>query len=62
MQLRALLAKFNEDKKELLALRFAVGLSIGEIAGVVCKNEAAVRKQLARIIADLKQQYEEQYQ
>ena len=60
-QLRRLLGKLDLKKRELLALRFASGLSIGEIALVVGKSEAAVRKQLARTLANLKNQYEEQY-
>lgn len=61
-QLSSLVAQLSQNKRELLALRFAVGLSISEIAGLLGKSEATTRKQLARVIANLKQQYEEQYQ
>jgi RNA polymerase sigma-70 factor (ECF subfamily) len=60
-QLRDLLAKLSQDKRELLALRFASGLTAPEIAAVVGKSEAAVKKQLTRLIAHLKEQYREQF-
>lgn len=59
--LRDLLAKLSQDKRELLALRFASGLTAPEIAAVVGKSEAAVKKQLTRLIAHLKEQYREQF-
>jgi RNA polymerase sigma-70 factor (ECF subfamily) len=43
--------------ERLQALRFAAGLSSREIGGLVGKNEAAVKKQLSRIIAQLKESY-----
>ena len=59
--LRDLLAKLSQDKRELLALRFASGLTAPQIAAVVGKSEAAVKKQLTRLIAHLKEQYREQF-
>lgn len=56
--LRKLLARLEQDKRDLLALRFAAGLSSREIASVVGKREAAVKKQLARTIHRLKEQYD----
>ncbi len=56
-QLRALLAQLDPGKRELLALRFAAGLSSRQIADVIGKREAAVKKQLTRIIGALKEQY-----
>lgn len=58
-RLRALLAKLDAGKRELLALRFAAGLSAPQIAAVIGKSPAAVKKQLTRIIANLKEQYHE---
>ncbi len=58
--LRMLLAKLDAGKRELLALRFAAGLSSSQIAAVLGKSPAAVKKQLTRIIASLKEQYHEQ--
>lgn len=60
-QLRQLLATLSQDKRELLALRFAAGLTSPEIAAIVGKSEAAVKKQLARTLGALKEQYREQY-
>lgn len=58
-RLHNLLAQLDPAKRELLALRFAAGLSSRQIAAVVGKREGAVKKQLARIIGALKEQYHE---
>jgi RNA polymerase sigma-70 factor (ECF subfamily) len=52
-----LLAALDGEKRELLALRFAGQLSSSEIATVVGKSPAAVKKQLTRLIQALKEQY-----
>lgn len=54
-QLRTLVATLDPGKRELLALRFAGGLSAREIAPLVGKREEAVKKQLTRILATLKE-------
>jgi RNA polymerase sigma-70 factor (ECF subfamily) len=56
-RLRTLLECIEPAKRELLALRFASDLSSREIAAVVGKSEAAVKKQLTRTIAQLKEYY-----
>ena len=56
-RLRSMLARLDPDKRELLALRFAAGLTAPELAAVVGKSEAAVRKQLARTLHALKERY-----
>jgi RNA polymerase sigma-70 factor (ECF subfamily) len=56
-RLRSLLATLDAEKRELLALRFAARLSAPEIAEVVGKSPAAVKKQLTRTIHALKEQY-----
>jgi RNA polymerase sigma-70 factor (ECF subfamily) len=56
VQLRKLLDQLDPAKRELLALRFSAGLSSSEIALGVGKNQAAVKKQLARILHNLKEQ------
>ena len=56
--LRTCLARIAPEKRELLALRFAARLSAREIAAVVGKSEAAVQKQIARTIQNLKDQYD----
>lgn len=58
-RLRSLLRELNAEKRELLAMRFAAGLSSREIAAVVGKSEAAVKKQLSRILRTLKEKYGE---
>jgi RNA polymerase sigma-70 factor (ECF subfamily) len=53
--LGALLATLSPEKRDYLALRFAAGLTIPEIASVVGKREAAVRKQITRTLHTLKE-------
>ncbi len=43
------------EKRDLLALRFAAGLSTSEIAALLGKREGAVRKQLYRIVCELRE-------
>ena len=59
-QLNTLLAELGPLQRELLALRFAAGLSAPQIALVVGKSPAAVKKQLTRLLHTLKEQYHEQ--
>ena len=54
-----LLAHLDPAKRELLALRFAGGLSAPEIVQVVGKSPAAVKKYLTRTLQMLKEQYHE---
>lgn len=56
-RLRALVAALDVEKRELLVLRFAAGLTAPEIATVVGKSEAATKKMLARTIQTLKERY-----
>lgn len=56
-QLRALLSRLNPDARDLLALRFAAGLTTPEIAAALGKRPAAVRKALSRLLQSLKEQY-----
>ena len=58
-QLGTLLDRLDARKRELLALRFAAGLTAPEIAKVVGKRPDAVKKQLSRTIQMLKEQYHE---
>ena len=57
-ELHALLAALDQEKRELLALRFAGQLSSPEIAAVVGRSPAAVKKQLTRILQSLKERYD----
>ena len=56
-QLRALLSRLNPDARDLLALRFAAGLTTPEIAATLGKRPAVVRKSLSRLLQSLKEQY-----
>jgi RNA polymerase sigma-70 factor (ECF subfamily) len=57
--LRTLLAALPAEKREVLALRFAAGLAVADIAAVIGKSEAATRKQLARTLHTLQEHYHE---
>ena len=59
IRVRELLAKLDPYKRELLALRFGAGLSASEIAMVIGKRTATVKKQLTRTIQTLQEQYHE---
>lgn len=59
--LRAMLERCDARTRELLVLRYAAGLSIAEIAPIVGKSEAAVKKGLTRALRTLralKEQYD----
>jgi len=56
-RLRELLGTLDPTARDLLALRFAAGLSAPEIAAVVGKRPDAVRKQLSRLLQGLKERY-----
>jgi RNA polymerase sigma-70 factor (ECF subfamily) len=55
-RLRQLLNQLDPSRRELLALRFSAGLSATEIALVIGKSQAAVKKQLTRTLQKLKEQ------
>ena len=59
-RLHQLLSKLDNQKKEILALHFGADLTLKEIATVLGKSEAAVKKQLSRTVNNLKDQYGEQ--
>jgi RNA polymerase sigma-70 factor (ECF subfamily) len=59
-ELRLALATLDRTKVDLLALRYAGGLTVAEIAPLVGKRPEAVKKQLQRILHDLKELYREQ--
>ena len=53
-----LLDTLHPEQRDLLALRFAAGLSVREIAAVVGVSEAAAKKRLTRLIGTLKERYD----
>lgn len=56
-RLRQLVDRLDKDVQELLALRFAAQLSIKEIAVVLGKREATVKKRLDRTVSRLKEAF-----
>ncbi|HEY7342870.1 MAG TPA: sigma-70 family RNA polymerase sigma factor [Ktedonobacterales bacterium] len=56
-QLTTLLGSLNSDARDLLALRFAAGLTTPEIAAILGKRPETVRKALSRLLQSLKEQY-----
>lgn len=51
----ALIAPLDDSQREILILRFVVGLPTREIAAVVGKSDGAVRMQLSRSLRTLKE-------
>jgi RNA polymerase sigma-70 factor (ECF subfamily) len=56
-RLMSLVARLDNEKRDLLALRFAAGLSSAEIAAISGKKSETIKKQLTRIIQKLREQY-----
>ena len=56
--LRRRIGVLEEDEQELLRLRFAAGLSYGQMAALLNKNEDAVKKSVYRLLARLQSQME----
>ena len=54
---RRLLEALPQPEQELLALRFATGLSSADIAALIGKSEAATKKQLTRLLRRLQEKY-----
>jgi RNA polymerase sigma-70 factor (ECF subfamily) len=55
--LESALCTCSPSAREVLALHYAARLNIAEIAAVVSRSEAAVKKQLTRTLHTLKEQY-----
>jgi len=56
-RLRLVLGTCDARTREVLALRYGADLSVAEIAAIVGKSEAAVKKQLTRALRALKERY-----
>jgi RNA polymerase sigma-70 factor, ECF subfamily len=52
-QLAALIGRLDEEKQELLRLRFAAGLTYAEIGSVTGRSEAAVKMAISRLLRRL---------
>lgn len=60
LHLKQMLEKLDEERRELLRLRFASGLDFSEIASVLGKSEGAVKMSLYRTLQWLKDNWEQQ--
>jgi RNA polymerase sigma factor (sigma-70 family) len=58
-RLAALVARLDDDQQELLRLRFAGGLTYGQIGTVVGRSEAAVKMAVHRLLHRLEAGWEE---
>jgi RNA polymerase sigma-70 factor, ECF subfamily len=58
-RLSDIFASLDRDRRELLVLRYVVGLSFAEIGPIVGKSEAATRQQVSRLLRALKEHYRE---
>jgi RNA polymerase sigma factor (sigma-70 family) len=58
-RLAALVAQLDEEQQELLRLRFAGGLTYGEIGGIVGRSEAAIKMAVHRLLRRLEAEWEE---
>jgi RNA polymerase sigma-70 factor, ECF subfamily len=56
-ELRAAIATLDSNRRDLLALRYAGGLTAAEIAPLVGKSPEAVKKLLQRTLQQLKEHY-----
>jgi len=59
VRVRKLLNSLPLERREIVALRFAGGLTIPEIAAALGKGEKATRKKLARTLRKLEELYDE---
>jgi RNA polymerase sigma-70 factor (ECF subfamily) len=59
-RLSGIFASLDGGKRELLVLRYVVGLSFAEIGPIVGKSEAATRQQVSRLLRALKEHYREE--
>lgn len=57
-RLAGLVGQLDDQKRELILLRFVSGLKPAEIGRVVGKSDAAVRKQLRRTLQTLRERYD----
>jgi len=56
LRFQQLIAPLTEERRHLLTLRFVLELPTAEIAGILGKRDTAIRSQLKRALASLKEQ------
>ncbi len=56
-RLAHLLAQLDEDRQELLRMRFSAGLSFAEIGQIEGRSEAAVKMMIYRTLDHLREQW-----
>lgn len=61
-ELRAAVSSLDAEKRDLVALRYAGGLTVAEIAALVGKKPEAVKKQLQRTLHQLKENLREEHE
>ena len=61
-RLQQLISLLDDEKRELLQLRFSAELSFADIAAVLGKKEAAVKMSIYRILDGLRQQWEAEHE
>ena len=59
-RLAHLLSQLDEDRRELLSLRFSAGLTFAEISLIDGRSEAAVKMSIYRILDDLRARWEDE--
>ena len=59
VRVRSVISALSQHKQELLALHFAAGLSSRQVAAVTGKNEPAVKKQIWRLIQQLREELQD---
>ena len=58
-RLASLVTQLDEEKQELLRLRFAAGLTFGQVAAVVGRSEGSVKMAVHRLLRHLEAEWEE---
>jgi RNA polymerase sigma-70 factor, ECF subfamily len=58
-RLKRMLAALDDEKRELLLLRFSAELSFADMAAVLRRSEAAVKMSLYRVLDGLREQWED---
>ena len=59
-RVRVLLRRLEPEEREVIALRFFAELTLAEIARVVNRSQASVQRQIVRVLATLKEHYNEE--
>jgi RNA polymerase sigma-70 factor (ECF subfamily) len=58
-QMAALIARLNDDQRELLHLRFTAGLSYAEIGAILGRSQAATKMAVYRLLQQMNKKWKE---